>query len=101
MSAFRKSLKAWLQNFCAGRASIEAAASNPCAGSGACASIPARGGSDAARFRPKPRFGFRHFRQLIRQHVDAAVHKNPVDNLRGVRFRGVAAYEIGQQIAGK
>ncbi|BDS19722.1 hypothetical protein KAM546c_09830 [Enterobacter roggenkampii] len=56
---------------------------------------------DASRFRPKPRFGFRHFRQLIRQHVDAAVHKNPVDNLRGVRFRGVAAYEIGQQIAGQ
>jgi hypothetical protein len=56
---------------------------------------------NAARFRAKPRFGFRHFRQLIRQHVDAAVHKNPVDNLRGIVFCGVAAYEIGQQIAGK
>ncbi|GAB7453369.1 hypothetical protein OUHCRE13_29950 [Enterobacter roggenkampii] len=29
------------------------------------------------------------------------MHKNPVDNLRGVRFRGVAAYEICQQIAGQ
>ncbi|PRW21509.1 hypothetical protein CSC03_2060 [Enterobacter hormaechei] len=29
------------------------------------------------------------------------MHKNPVDNLRGVRFRGVAAYKIGQQIAGE
>jgi len=29
------------------------------------------------------------------------VHKNPVDNLGGIIFRGVAAYEIGQLIAGE
>ncbi|GAB7468858.1 hypothetical protein TUM16653_41150 [Enterobacter cloacae] len=55
----------------------------------------------ASGFGAEPGFGFRHFRQVIGQHVDAAVHKNPVDNLRGVRFRGVAAYKIGQQIAGE
>ncbi|BDI77257.1 hypothetical protein FJMB80055_31880 [Enterobacter hormaechei] len=55
----------------------------------------------ASRFGAEPGFGFRHFRQVIGQHVDAAVHKNPVDNLGGIIFRGVAAYEIGQQIAGE
>jgi hypothetical protein len=44
---------------------------------------------NAARFGAKPRFGFRHFRQIIRQHVDAAVHKNPVDNLRGIVLAGL------------
>ena len=56
---------------------------------------------DAPRFRAEPRFGFLDFRQVIGQHVDTAMHKNPVDNLCGVRVGGITAHEIGQQIAGK
>ena len=56
---------------------------------------------NAARFRAKPRFRFRHLGQIISDDINAAVHKNPVDNLGRIRFSGVAAHEIGQQIAGK
>lgn len=56
---------------------------------------------NAARLRAEPRFGFRDLGQVIGDDINAAVHKDAVDNLRGIVFCRVTAHEIGQQIAGK
>ena len=41
------------------------------------------------------------FRQVIGQHIDPAVHKDALHDVSRPLISGVAANEIGQQIAGK
>jgi hypothetical protein len=55
----------------------------------------------AARFGAEPGFRFFNFGQIVGQNINPPVHKNPLNDVCGVILGGIAAYEIGKQIAGK